>query len=87
MDLYITHAWAPEDFLLKGRSKLAGNALRCDFNNPARVCTNACASQCVTRVFFSRPCQGFSPKVPGVSVAMMPYGILCRLHLRCVSCH
>lgn len=39
------------DCLLKGWSKLAGNALRCDFNNTAPVCTKVCASKCVMGVF------------------------------------
>lgn len=62
MELYITHAWAPEDFLLKGWSKLAGDALRRDFNNPARACTNACAGKCALRVFSLCPVPRFQPK-------------------------
>lgn len=42
VDLYITHAWAPEDFLPQRWSKLARDALGCHFNNPAPVCAHKC---------------------------------------------
>lgn len=59
VDLYITHAWAPEDFLLQRGFKLAGDALRCNLDDPAHVCINRYVNGVYLFVCFV---PGFRPK-------------------------